>query len=124
MSRPAIYISGPMTGHDDFNFPAFHEAAAHLRDAGWNVMNPAETQGGRTDLPRDVYLRNDVQDIAECDAIAMLEGWESSRGALLEYLVAQELELSQLFQDGDRWVTKTDPAIAYVSIDHVENTDE
>ena len=26
-----LYIAGPMTGHDDYNRPAFHQAAAQLR---------------------------------------------------------------------------------------------
>jgi hypothetical protein len=86
-----IYISGPMTGHDDHNFPAFHAAAARFRQAGWEVANPAENFGGRTDLPREAYLRADMVMLAQCDTIAMLPGWEDSRGAKLEYTVAREL---------------------------------
>jgi len=37
-----IYISGPMTGLPEHNFPAFHAAAERLRKAGWEVNNPAE----------------------------------------------------------------------------------
>ena len=37
-----IYIAGPMTGRPDLNFPAFHAAATTLRDAGFDVVNPAE----------------------------------------------------------------------------------
>jgi len=88
-----IYVSGPMTGHADFNFPAFHAAAARLREAGWEPINPAENFGGRTDLPRETYLRADVILLAQCEAIAMLPGWEESRGAKLEYLLARELNM-------------------------------
>lgn len=88
-----IYVSGPMTGHVDFNFPAFHAAAARLREAGWEPINPAENFGGRTDLPRETYLRADVILLAQCEAIAMLPGWEESRGAKLEYLLARELSM-------------------------------
>lgn len=80
-----------MTGHDDRNFPAFHAAAARFRQAGWEVANPAENFGGRTDLPREAYLRADMVMLAQCDAIALLPGWEDSRGARLEYTVAREL---------------------------------
>lgn len=86
-----VYIAGPMTGYPDCNFAAFHAAAERLAQAGWKVFNPAENFGGRKDLPREEYLRLDLAVLARCDAIAMLPGWEDSRGAKLEYLVAREL---------------------------------
>lgn len=86
-----IYIAGPMTGYPDCNFQAFHAAAERLAAAGWAVFNPAENFGGRKDLPREEYLRLDLAALAQCDAIAMLPGWEDSRGAKLEYLVAHEM---------------------------------
>ena len=88
-----IYIAGPMTGHSDHNFPAFHAAAERLRNASWDVVNPAENFAGRTDLPRETYLRADVGLLVQCDAITLLPGWEESRGAKLEYLLARELGL-------------------------------
>lgn len=91
-----IYIAGPMTGLTEHNFPAFHAAADQLRQAGWNVVNPAENFGGRTDLPREDYLRADVALLVGCDAVAMLGGWEDSRGAKLEYLLARELGMPVL----------------------------
>jgi len=80
-----------MTGLPEHNFPAFHAAAKRLQEAGWETVNPAENFGGRTDLPRESYLRADIELLAQCDAAAMLPGWEDSRGAKLEYLVAWEL---------------------------------
>lgn len=80
-----------MTGHAECNFPAFHAAAVRFREAGWTVSNPAENFGGRTDLPREAYLRADMTMLAQCDAIALLPGWEGSRGATLEFAVAREL---------------------------------
>ena len=61
MSKPKrIYIAGPMTGHSEHNFPAFHEAANRLEVAGLEAVNPADNFGGRTDLPRESYLRADL----------------------------------------------------------------
>lgn len=94
MSKPRrIYIAGPMTGHPEHNFPAFHAAAERLHEAGWEVVNPADNFGGRTDLPRSSYLRADVVLLLQCDALAMLPGWETSPGAKLEYLLARQLQL-------------------------------
>jgi hypothetical protein len=89
-----IYVAGPMTGLPELNFPAFHAAAARLRDAGWEAVNPAENFGGRTDMPRETYLRADVILLAQCEAIALLPGWQESRGAKLEYLMARELGMA------------------------------
>jgi len=91
MTHKRIYISGPMTGVPEHNFPAFNAAADKLRQAGWEVINPAENFGGKTNLPREVYLRKDVMQLAQCMAIAMLPGWQESRGASMEYFVAREL---------------------------------
>ena len=81
-----------MTGYPDFNFPAFNGRAAEWRAEGWEVFNPAET--ALADKPRDYYLRIDVRAICECDAIAVLPGWQNSRGATLEVSLARELGLA------------------------------
>jgi len=88
-----VYIAGPMTGLPEHNFPAFDSAARRLEKAGWEVVNPADNFGGLTNLPRASYLRVDVSLLLQCDALALLPGWEESSGAQLEYLLARELEL-------------------------------
>ncbi len=94
--KSRVYVAGPMTGYAEYNFPAFHVAAARLRLEGYEVVNPAEHFDGRTDLPRETYLRADVIMLAQCNSIAMLPGWQESRGAKLEYLLARELGLAVL----------------------------
>ncbi|WJN74383.1 DUF4406 domain-containing protein [Burkholderia anthina] len=85
-----IYIAGPMTGHPNLNFPTFHAEAARLRALGYEVINPAELNAG----PVADWLqcmRVDIKHLVDCDAIAMLEGWQTSRGASLEYTIAMTL---------------------------------
>lgn len=91
MSR--VYIAGPMTGHPDFNFPAFHAAAAAWRAQGWDVFNPAEEFGGNTGLPYRAYVEHDLTALLQCDAVAMLHGWDGpeSRGAVWERAIAIRL---------------------------------
>jgi hypothetical protein len=96
MASKRIYISGPMTGMSSHNFFAFHAAADRLRKAGWAVVNPAENFEGRTDLPREAYMRVDVSLMATCNAIAMLPMWRQSRGARVEYLLAREMGMELL----------------------------
>ncbi len=89
-----IYISGPMTGLPEFNYPAFHDAARRWRDAGWIVLSPAELDVQEAEeLSWSEYLRRDLRLLLDCDAIAMLPGWERSKGASLERHVAAALGL-------------------------------
>lgn len=91
-----VYLSGPMQGLPQFNFPAFTTAAAAWRDRGYTVINPAENFGGKTDLPRPEYIRQDIIQLVGADAIALLPGWQGSKGASLEAAIAKELELEFL----------------------------
>lgn len=90
-----IYISGPMTGIRDFNFPAFNAEAKRLRGLGFDVVNPAELnlEPGKT---YHQCLRTDIRELTTCDAIALLPGWAYSNGAKLERHVANALGLEVL----------------------------
>lgn len=87
-----------MTGLPEFNFPAFHAAAALLRAQGYDVVNPAEINaaGG---LEYHEYLRADIKALCDCDTIAMLPGWEDSSGAHLEVHVAHRLGMKVMAID-------------------------
>jgi hypothetical protein len=95
--KKKVYVSGPMTGVPYYNFPAFDEAAARLRGMGYEVVNPADkviVEGWEwTD-----YLRHDIKEVCDCEAIFMLEGWEKSAGAQLEIEVARGLGLEVLYE--------------------------
>lgn len=101
-----IYIAGPMTGLPEFNYPAFHRAAAALRAAGYEVFNPAEMDqygwaevDGEWLMPGGVkpayadYLRAGIRALIDCDTVCLLEGWPESRGAVLEHDIAMLLGL-------------------------------
>lgn len=83
-----LYLSGPMTGLQNLNFPAFHLHAAHLRAAGYEVVNPAELNHD-PDARWEACLKLDIAKLVLCDAVAMLTGWEQSRGARLERYIAR-----------------------------------
>ena len=83
-----VYLSGPMTGIPDNNFPAFHAWAARLRAQGFDVVSPAELPEAET---WEMCLRKDMRELPTCDAIALMPGWERSKGAHLELHVAHRL---------------------------------
>jgi hypothetical protein len=90
-----VYISGPMTGYPEFNYPAFNDAAEHLRALGHEVLSPAEVDV----LPGttwETYLRADIILLVRSDAVAVLPGWEMSRGARLEVHIAHALGMTVL----------------------------
>ncbi len=92
-TEDAVYLSGPMTGLPDFNRPAFHAAAAALREQGHVVINPAEVDLGPDATWAD-YMRVHLAEIARrVTQVFVLPGWESSRGAQLEVHVARALGL-------------------------------
>lgn len=98
MTLPRIYVSGPMTGHPEYNYPAFHAASRKLRAAGFEVSSPAEVglpcgcPPGKPEHGWTDYLRADlVAMLRSADAIATLPGFELSRGAALEIHVGRAL---------------------------------
>lgn len=103
MAQILLYVSGPMTGHPDLNFPAFHAAAERLRRKGYAVVNPADLNPDPAAEWR-ACMRADIKALVDCDGIAMLPGWEKSKGARLERFIAEELKLSiGTVEDWVRW---------------------
>ena len=88
MNQTRIYLSGPMSGIPENNFPAFHMWAARLREDGYEVVSPAEIQEAES---WELCLRADLREMCTCDAIALMPGWEGSKGANLELHVAHRI---------------------------------
>ncbi len=86
-----IYLAGPMTGLPEFNYPAFHAEAERLRALGFEVVSPAEInpEGGTW----EECMRKDIAVLVTCDAVALLPGWENSRGAMIENFLGEQLGL-------------------------------
>lgn len=87
-----IYLAGPMSGLPDFNYPAFHAAAAVLRAQGHHVENPAENPAPTCGTWQG-YMRMSLRQISACDCLCMLPGWRASRGARIEHGLALDLDL-------------------------------
>ena len=95
-----LYIAGPMSGLPEFNYPAFHEAAQRLRAVGYEIENPAENSGEPDWI---AYMRVSLRQVSRVDGIAVLRGWELSRGANLEVHIAHALHLPVL--PVDAWIS-------------------
>lgn len=93
--KQRVYIAGPMTGIPELNFPAFHRAASSLRESGYTVINPAEINPD-PNAKWEACMREDIAQLVTCDAIALLPGWQKSRGASLEQHIAKQLGLREI----------------------------
>jgi hypothetical protein len=65
---------------------------ANLRAGGHTVTNPAELNpyGGTW----NDCMRRDIAALMNCDTVATLPGWEHSKGARLEVLIAEHLGMT------------------------------
>lgn len=88
-----IYISGPMTGHPNYNHPLFNLTAATVRALGHEALNPAELFAGAQDRAYADYIRGSLEMLLLADAILLLDGWATSRGARIEHECAMALGL-------------------------------
>jgi hypothetical protein len=85
-----IYLSGPMTGLPEQNYPAFHAEAERLRALGYHVESPAENPTPHCGTWSG-YMRFALSQMITCELVALLPGWVDSRGATLEHYVARKL---------------------------------
>ena len=113
-----VYLAGPMRGIPEFNFPAFHHAAAKLRAEGHTVFSPAEKDIERhgTDISKGNANGDEMMAAKEhgfnlretlavdltyiclkADVVALLPGWEKSKGANAEKAAADALGLEIIY---------------------------
>ena len=86
-SSDLVYISGPMTGIADANRAAFDAAEKFLREKyGCGVLNPARMPDG---LQYRQYMAHAMQLLAHATVMVLLPGWERSRGAFIEVMIAE-----------------------------------
>lgn len=85
-AEDVVYISGPMTGIEEYNRPAFNVVELWLRDnVGCMVLNPARHPDG---LEYGEYMRRAYRDLTMASAVVLLPGWQTSRGAMAEVQAA------------------------------------
>ena len=90
----------------------FNNLTATLRAMGYEVVNPVELDDSTN--PEGCwfkYLKRDLQYLLTCDSVCLLKGWEESKGARLEVLVALQLELPLFRLDENRNLIEAPVAI-------------
>ncbi|GHT09070.1 hypothetical protein FACS189426_06350 [Bacteroidia bacterium] len=83
-----IYISGKITGLPFADVAAkFEDAEMLLKDLGLETVNPTKN-GLSFNESWEKHIVRDIENLLECDAIYMLDGWNDSVGAGIEYDIA------------------------------------
>jgi hypothetical protein len=88
------YIAGPISSNPDGYRAEFDAAQVKLRAEGFETVNPADNPP----LPDwTAYMRLSLAQLVQCDAIALLPGYEESKGARLELHVAAALGMEVIY---------------------------
>jgi hypothetical protein len=97
-----IYLSGKITGLDKEVYTRqFERAETFYRTSGFDVINPVKI--GEEVLKinpkaewQDFMIR-DLEALKTCTHIALLEGWEESKGAKMEKAEAEKMGLEIMY---------------------------
>lgn len=116
---PKVFISGPMTGHPNYNYQAFENAAHDLRSHGIDVVSPVDLDMDAGYVSVEYWVRENglrqfthvaltdkwcyeeallgcIHEIVDCDYVVTLPGWQWSLGAQAEVAFADALVLTTL----------------------------
>lgn len=97
-----IYLSGKITGREKEDYTRqFARAETFYKTSGFDVINPVKI--GEEVLKinpkaewQDFMIR-DLEALKTCTHIALLEGWEESKGAKMEKAEAEKMGLEIMY---------------------------
>jgi hypothetical protein len=98
-----FYLSGPMRGLPEHNYPQFHEVEEALAKwltedeyqgtvqevGGFEILNPARNFDGDQTRTTSEYMNADLGMVLGSDVLVLLPGWEKSEGADRETKLAE-----------------------------------
>lgn len=103
-----VYISGPMTGIVNLNIEEFKKYEDKFKNLNFEVVNPHnlfnKEEVDEMDLKLEnkeisfeeyhgFFMRRDIKEMMNCDFIAVLKGYEKSKGANIEVYLARNINM-------------------------------
>ena len=109
MPKLLCYLTGPMRGRPENNFPEFNRWAAILRSYGVDVLNPAEFEEGRATWQEYIDRDLRIMDIEQPQVLFKLEGHNQSKGGQVELTHFLEKSYGKLVTGYDEnWAVRLD----------------
>lgn len=97
--KPKVYLSGKISGLTEVEYKTkFNSAELFLTGLGYDVINPVSYDKIKDGSWED-YMKQDLKLILDCDYIYLLDNWEDSKGARMEYNLACDLKIPRLSID-------------------------
>lgn len=97
-----IYLSGKITGREKEDYTRqFARAESFYKAGGFDVVNPVTI--GEVILKNNPkakwedFMQKDLEALKTCTHIALLEGWEESKGAKMEKAEAEKMGLEIMY---------------------------
>lgn len=96
-----VYISGPITNMPNGNKFEFEKYENKFRVLGLEPINPHKlhTEEEEKTFKWSDFMKADIKALIDCDLIAIMPGWEKSKGANIEVYVARNLEIPVINAD-------------------------
>lgn len=95
-----VYISGPISGMNNWSRPAFDAMKQQLSNAGFDPVSPLDgVDPKEEEKPYVEYMVAGLKLLDKCDAIIFLPYWKGSYGARMEYLFARREQKIFLVKD-------------------------
>lgn len=92
-----IYIAGKVSGLDHYDVVRkFAAAEKEIREAGYIPVNPIE----EVDNPQEEWqpaMKKCIAAMMQCDAVYFLRDYTDSKGALIEYHLARDIDMPRVF---------------------------
>lgn len=102
MYPPLIYVAGAYAGDVSANITKAERVSIALIRNGWHVFTPHKNTAGYehyTDLPKSTWLDEDLNILARCDAMYVMDNWRTSPGTQGEIDEARRLNIPILWED-------------------------
>jgi hypothetical protein len=95
-----IYLCGPITGDPDYeqHFLKAEEAILNkINSEGLQIKTINPSQFPLKKEPWEICLRYSIRTMLSCDGVALLQGWENSRGCRMELSLAGQLKIPVVY---------------------------